>query len=70
METVNQSVIGIFVSLLLGGCVASQPVAGDAADGSDQTAARLLTPAEPSPWDDVDLLANAPRFTDPDGART
>ena len=70
METVNQSLIGILVSLVLGGCVAAQPVAGDNADQSDQTAARLLIPAEQQPWDDVDLLANAPRFTDADGACT
>jgi uncharacterized lipoprotein len=70
METVNQSLIGILVSLVLGGCVASQPTTGATADQTDQTAARLLIPVEGPLWDGVDLFADAPRFTDPDGATT
>jgi hypothetical protein len=68
METVNQSVIGIIVSVLLGGCVAAQPASGDTTGQPDVIAARILTPDEWSPGNDVDLLADAPWFTEPDGA--
>lgn len=70
MQTVNQSVYGIIVSLLLGGCVAAQPASGDTTGLPDLTAARILTPDQWSPGNDADLLADAPWFTEPVGART
>jgi hypothetical protein len=70
METVNQSLMAIVVTSLLGGCIAAQPVAGDTANSTDQTAARLIIAAEQQPWDDLDLFAYSPRFAEPNGART
>ena len=53
METVNQGVLGIVVSLALAGCVATQPVTGNATDPTEQTAARFVTNGEQLCWQDV-----------------
>ena len=44
MQTVNQSVVGILVSLLLGGCVTRVPVATAGTNGLGATSARWISP--------------------------
>ena len=44
METVNQSIVGLLVSLLLSGCVTELPVTSAGGAGTEAAAARWITP--------------------------